>query len=70
MADEKVIGVYHIVGGRGLEILDILHDIDDYVVYRDMVGKKHKAKIYMTRKDRAYFRYGSRPIYLDECLRV
>ena len=60
-------------GFGGIEIKDILYDIDDYVVF--VAGtltsnpKIHKSKIY-NNGDRAFFKYNGQRIYLDECMRV
>lgn len=59
--------VYNDLGG--LEIKEIEHGTEDYVIYWQVYGNKmHKSKIYYD--NRPYFRFGTFHIYLDECIRV
>lgn len=73
MDNKKVVAVYSF-GLCGLEIMDIINSIDDYVIYRFCGGsetetKLHKAKIYYNTKE-PYFNYNGKRIRLSECLRV
>lgn len=61
-------------GCGGVEIKTIEYGINDHVVF--VVGawsaKKtaHKARIYYTVNERAYFRYHNYTIHFDDCIRV
>ena len=64
-------------GLNGLEIKEIIYDIDDYVIFIDNAwnGKStyknvHKSKIYYSNNDRDYFRFNGYRIPLNECLRM
>ena len=65
--------VAYYYGYGGIEIKDVLNDIDDYIIYAAGTLSSnptiHKSKIYNS-GDRAYFRYNGSRIYLDECMRV
>ena len=63
-ADAK--GVYCLSNTGGVEILDILYDIDDYVVYRYYGDDIGLAKI----TDDSTFFVGELEIPLIECMRV
>ena len=71
--DKKPIGVYPMSNWGGVEILDVLHGIDDYAVWRYNFGepeeKIHKTKIRYG-VNRAYIITDSGQIRLDECMRV
>ena len=67
---DKVIATYTFSNNSGLRITEIENGINDRVCYLDMQNKVHKAKIYYMPTGRAYFKYGARRIYLDECMRV
>lgn len=61
--------------GGGVEIKDILYDIEDYVVFTEpylSYAKPivHKAKIKTTKDGRSYFFVNEQRVYLDECLRA
>lgn len=69
----EVVAVYS-MGLCGLEILDIVYGIDDFVLYRFSVcdgneGKTRKAKIHYE-TERPYFLFRGRRIHFDDCLRV
>ena len=64
-ADKKPIAVYPMSNWGGVEILDILYGIEDYVVARYYGKSYHKVKI-----NGNSFRIGRFTIRLDECLRV
>ena len=65
--------VAYFYGFDGIEIKDILYDIDDYVVFAAGTLSSnptiHKSKIYNS-DDRAYFKFHGSRIYLDDCMRV
>ena len=68
MDDIKVKAVYSF-GLEGIEILDIVYDTDDSIVWRYTTDKKpHCTKIYYG--ERSYFKADNKHIYLDECIRV
>lgn len=59
-----------------LLIKEFNNDIEDYAVFYCTDGKSeelpytlHKRKIYYTPKGRAYFRYKSHRVYLEDCWR-
>lgn len=68
---KKPIAVYCMSNWGGVEILDILYGIDDYVVARFNFGEPqepHRVKIrYGVKTDT--FRIGRTTIHLDECMR-
>ena len=65
---DKIIASYVLSNVASVKIIDVN---DEQVVYNDACGKKHKAKVYISAKGRAYFKYRSGfRIYLDECMRV
>lgn len=64
----KVKAVYSF-GLEGIEILDIIYDTDNSIVWRYTTDKKlHCTKIYY--ENRAYFKANNKRIYLDDCLRL
>lgn len=67
---DKVIATYVFSNNSGLRLTEIENGINDRVCYLDMQNNKHRVKIYYTSTGRAYFKYGARRIYLDECMRV
>ena len=67
---KKAIAVYPMCNWGGLEILDILYDIDTYVVCRYFGLDYHKLKVNYNKDGSAYFRLGTWRIRLDECVRV
>lgn len=72
--DKKPIAVYSMSNWGGIEILDIIYGIDDYVVARYNFGKAedkvHKVKIRYGADDNTYFRLDDYRVNLDECMRV
>ena len=47
--NREPIAVYPMTNSGGIEIMDIVHDIDDYIIYRWNFGtptEVHRAKIY------------------------
>ena len=59
-------------GYSGIEIKDITHGIEDYVIFvaDAFVGKgsAHKALIKYTRKGEPYFTFAGNRIRLDDCI--
>ena len=68
--DAKAVATYCLSNLGGIEILDILYGIDDYVVVRYYGESYHRVKINYTMSGRSYFRIGAYRIYLDECMKV
>ena len=61
------IAVYNGLGG--LEIKEIEHGIEDYVIYWQVYGNKmHRSKVRYGK--RPYFMFGTFRIYLDECILI
>ena len=67
--DAKPIATYCLSNWGGIEILDILYGIDDYVVSRYYGKELHCNKINYGVKHSS-FRIGRLTIRLDECMRV
>lgn len=70
--DKRPVAVYPMSNWGGVEILDILYGIDDYVVARYNYGEPqelHKVKINYGAKY-VTFRLGRQTIRLDDCMRV
>lgn len=66
-------GYYYTGFEKGIELIDFIYGIEDYVTWKWLNEKKiHKSQIYSTSSgERLFFRarqYGR--IYLDECLRA
>ena len=75
MYNKKSVAYYS--GLNGLEIKDIVYDINDYVVFtvNAWYGKNsykdvHKSKIYYSANGNDYFRYNGYTIPLNECIRM
>lgn len=66
---KKPVAVYSMSNWGGIEILDILYGIDDYVVARWYGKSIHCVKIHYG-ANHASFRIGAHTIRLDECMRV
>ena len=66
---KQPIAVYTMSNWGGIEILDILYGIDDYVVARYYGKSYHKVKINYG-VNHSSFRIGRLTIRLDECMRV
>ena len=72
-AEAPVIATYCMCNWGGIEILDILYGIEDYVVYRFNFGEPkevHKAKIKYGARHDSFKTYAGYSIRLDECMRV
>ena len=72
--DERLIATYPICNHGGIEILDFIYDINDYVSYRFNFGntenkKIHKSQLYTNNKG-TYFKANNMRIYLNDCIRV
>lgn len=67
--NKEPIGIYTLSNWGGIEILDILYGIDDYVVARYYGKSYHKVKINYG-VNHSSFRIGRLTIRLDECMRV
>ncbi len=71
--DMYPIATYAITNCLGIEIKEIVHDIDDYVyfvsypLHKDVWRSCHKRKIYYGKEP--YFRFGGN-IKLSECIRI
>jgi len=72
--DKKPVGVYPMCNHGGVEILDIIYGIEDYVVARYNFGepeeKLHKVKIRSTPSGLPYINLDGNYIRLGECLKV
>lgn len=72
--NKKAIGMLPLSNFGGIEVLDIIYGIDDYVIacmnYGN--GRQHirKHKLYTTAKGRTYFLKLGNRCYMDEILRV
>lgn len=67
--NKRPIGFYCLSNLGGIEILDILYGIEDYVVVRYYGNSYHRVKINYG-VNHTSFRIGRRTIRLDECMRV
>lgn len=71
--NEKPVAVYTMNNWGGIEILDILYGIEDYVVYRFNFGEPqelHKAKIRYGVNHSSFRTPAGYSVRLDECMRV
>ena len=74
--DKKPIAVYPMSNWGGVEILDIIYGIDDYVVARfnfgdgDVDNRMHRYKIKYNKSGIPFFSMGGNRVRLDECMRV
>ena len=71
--DKKAVATYGLSNWGGIEIMDILYDINDYVVYRFNFGEPqevHKAKINYGVNHSSFRTFAGYSIRLDDCLRV
>ena len=71
--NKRPIGVYCMSNFGGIEIMDILCGIDDYVVYRWNFGtptEVHKAKINYGVNHSSFRTSAGYSIRLDDCMRV
>lgn len=67
--DKEPVAVYPMSNSGGIEILDILYGIEDYVVCRYYGMSYHRVKINYS-GERSYFRIGRFRVFLDECMKV
>lgn len=72
--DKKPIAVYPMSNWGGIEILDIVYGIEDYVIWRYNYGEPediiHRAKILTGPKGYSFIRLNDTRIRLDECMKV
>ena len=69
----KAIAVFPLTNWGGIEILDILYGLDDYVVYRFNFGtpdKAHMSKIRYGANVTSFRTYLGYRVRLDDCMRV
>ena len=70
----QAIAYYSLTAFDGIEILDVIHDTDDYIKFRwshnGETDKPHRAKVKYNREGRAYFNTYKLSIPLDECIRI
>jgi hypothetical protein len=74
--EKEPISVYGISNFGGIAIIDIIHDVDEYIVWYDSQiessekRKIHVSKIYYSENDCYFKPYGSMYIKLSECSRI
>ena len=71
--DKKPIAVYPMSNWGGIEIMDIINGIDDYVVWRYNYGspdKLHKTKVLINDAGHQYIRINESRIKLENFMRV
>lgn len=71
--NKRPVAVYPMCNLGGIEILDILYGIEDYVVYRFNFGepqKLHRAKIRYGVDHSSFRTLAGYSVNLDECMRV
>lgn len=72
--DIPAVGYVGLSNWGGLEVLDVLYGIDDYLVtcfnYGDGRTRISRNKIYTAASGRCYIRKSGRRFYLDEIMRV
>ena len=71
--EKQPVAVYPMCNWGGIEILDILYGIEDYVVYRFNFGEPqepHKAKIRYGVNHSSFRTPAGYSVRLDECMRV
>ena len=71
--DAPAVATYCLCNWGGVEILDILYGIDDYVVYRFNFGEPqeaHRAKIRYGVNYSSFRTFAGYSIRLDECMKV
>ena len=72
-SNKKAIAVFPMTNWGGVEIMDILHGIDDKVVYRFNFGEPqecHVAKIRYGENYDSFKTYAGYSIRLNNCMRV
>ena len=71
---EMIIAIYSVSADVGIEIINIIYDIDDKIQFTwNVCGIRKKQRCSKIRYDadgKAYFNSCGRKIYLDECIRV
>ena len=71
-----MLAYYSITAFITLNILEVVHDVEDYVVFyvsNNDTGErsnKTKSRVRYTAKGVPYFMHYKQRIYLDECMRV
>ena len=71
-----MLAYYSITAFITLNILEVVHDVEDYVVFyvsNNETGErsnKTKSRVRYTTKGVPYFMHYRQRIYLDECMRV
>ena len=71
-----MLAYYSITAFITLNILEVVHDVEDYVVFyvsNNETGErpnKTKSRVRYTAKGVPYFMHYKQRIYLDECMRV
>ncbi len=70
-----MLAYYNITAFITLYIVEIVHDVEDYVVFyvSNETGErsnKTKSRVRYTAKGVPYFMHYKQRIYLDECMRV
>lgn len=71
--DKKPVAVFGMSNFGGIEVMDILYGIEDYVVYRWNFGtptEVHKAKINYGANHHSFRTSAGYSVRLDECMRV
>ena len=71
--NRKPIAVYPMNNFGGIEILDIVYGIEDYVIYRWNFGtptEVHKSKIIFYTSHHSFRTSAGYSVRLDECVRV
>jgi len=71
--NKRPVATYCLTNWGGIEILDILYGIEDYVVYRFNFGEPqelHRAKINYGVNHSSFRTSAGYSIRLDECMRV
>lgn len=71
--DKRPVAVYPMTNHGGIEILDILNGIEDYVVWRFNFGEPkelHRSKVRYGVNHSSFKTTAGYSIRLDECMRV
>lgn len=71
--NKKPVAVYPMTNYGGIEILDIVYGVEDYVVYRFNFGKPqelHRAKIRYGENHSSFRTHAGYSIRLDNCMKV
>lgn len=71
---KQVVGVYGFSNCGGIEILDILHGIDDFVIYRWNTGTENPADVHRAKinygVNKTTFRAGRVTVDFSDVMRV